>query len=222
MGIAVCGLVKHPGRAQHRARVGLVARRVAKQSRLELVGAEEPFHARIGVHQEGAHEVPVARLVEDEDPPSERGEAETIETHPTLVAGGQPSGVSGEEQEIRIAARLVAPVAWMRAAAGAGEIGDAERVAARKRRSDLARHPFDRADQRGGSVAGALPRPKAAIAVALVGERDRFEEVSAVGRSHRDRLTCREGLGHARADREDCQCREKPNHSRCMIAHGSA
>ena len=40
---------------------------VAEETRFELVRTEEPFHARLVVHQQRPHQMPVAGLVESKD-----------------------------------------------------------------------------------------------------------------------------------------------------------
>jgi hypothetical protein len=47
-------------------------------------------------------------------------------------------------------------------------------------------------------------------------------EISMIGGADRDRLPRRQRLPHTGADRHDCDSGENPNHSKCMIAHGSA
>ena len=69
---------------------------------------------------------------------------------------------------------------------------------------------------------GPLSRTHSMVAVAPVREANRIMEISTIGGANRDRLPDRQGLSHTGADRCDYDCGEKPNHSKCMIAHGSA
>ena len=81
-------LVKNPGGPKHRLRRALVTRRIPQETRLELVGAEEPLHARFVVHDQGTHEMPVARFVEAHDAVVEGREAKTIEPQPAIAGHG--------------------------------------------------------------------------------------------------------------------------------------
>ena len=110
----------------------------------------------------------------------------------------------------------------MRAPRGRRQITNAKRVATWKRVGHLTRRALDRAHEGRGAEPGALPGPHPPIAIAPIFEPDRSVKVSAIGGTHRDRLTRRQGLAHARTDRCDSEYRENPNHSKCMIAHGSA
>jgi len=60
-------LMENPRGAQHRLWRALVARGVPEEACLELVRAEEPLHARLVIHDQGANEVPVAHFIETED-----------------------------------------------------------------------------------------------------------------------------------------------------------
>jgi len=96
-------LMKNPSSSNHRSRGTLVPRGVSQETRLDLVGAEEPLHAGSIVQDQGAHEMPVPRLVEAEDAVGQRGEAETVELQPAVTMCRQAAGISREEQEISIA-----------------------------------------------------------------------------------------------------------------------
>ena len=118
--IASRRLVKNPGGADHGFGGGLVAGRVAQETRLELVGAEEPLHTRVVVHDQGAHEMPVPGLIEAKDS-SARGreaEAEAIEPHPPVPVDGKTACVPGEKQQIGVAPRTVGEMPRVRAAMG--------------------------------------------------------------------------------------------------------
>ena len=108
------------------------------------------------------------------------------------------------------------------AAAGARQVPDPKRVAAWERPRDFAGCALNGADQRRGPKARRLSRSNATVVFATIRQRDRIAKVSPLGRSDGDRLPRRERLGCARADRSDCEYREKPNHSKRMIAHASA
>jgi len=166
--------------------------------------------------------VPIARFVEAEDAVVQRREAETVEAGPAVAVRGQATGVSRKEQQICVAPGAVGAMPGMCASVGGRQITDAERAAARKSIGYCARRSLDRAHQRGGSETGPLSGTQPAIAVAPICQADRVMEVSAIGGTNRDRLPRREGLGHTGADRRDYRRRKKPNHSKCMIAHGSA
>jgi hypothetical protein len=78
--VAACWLVKNPGCPNHRLRRTLVAGRVPQETRLEVIGAEQPFHARPIVHDQGTYEVPVPRFVEAENAFAHGRQPETVET----------------------------------------------------------------------------------------------------------------------------------------------
>jgi hypothetical protein len=80
MRVGACGLVKNPGCPNHRLRRALVAGRIPQEARLELIGAEQPFHTRPIIHDQGTHEVPVPRFVETENAVAQGCQPETIET----------------------------------------------------------------------------------------------------------------------------------------------
>jgi hypothetical protein len=103
MRIPACRLVKNPGGSNHRFGRALVASRVPQEASLEVVGAEEPLHARLIVHDKGTYEMPVPRFVETEDPITQSGEAEAIEAQPAVTVDGQAACVPGEKQQIGIA-----------------------------------------------------------------------------------------------------------------------
>jgi len=112
-------LMKNPGSVKHRLRGALVTSCIAKKARLELVGAEEPLHARLLVHDQGAHEVPVARFIEAIDATRKNGKAETIEARPIIAMRRHAVGVSREEQKIGIPPSAMRAMAGMRASARA-------------------------------------------------------------------------------------------------------
>ena len=215
-------LVKNPGRSQHGARGALVPGSEPKKTRLELVGAEQPLHPGLVVHHERAHQVPVARFVEAVDPLTLHGEPETIELHPACGARRDPPRITSVEQQVRVAASPVAAMPCVDAAARARQVTDAKRIPARKCECDLAGGTLDGPDERARSVARALPGANTCIPFASIRKRDRLSEVPPVGCPDGDRLPRPDWLGRAGADRSDCEYREKPNHSQCMIAHGSA
>jgi len=115
--IAARRLVQNPGRSKHCLWRPFVARCVPQKARLELVGAEEPLHARLLVHDQGAHEVPVACFVETEDAVAQHRQAEAVELQPTVAMGGHASGVPHVEQQVGVAPRAVSAVPRMCASA---------------------------------------------------------------------------------------------------------
>ena len=116
----------------------------------------------------------------------------------------------------------MASVSSVRSAASTGEVADAQPMAARKRFGDFASRALDRSEQRLGAVPRSFTGPQTPVPDALVGERDRVAQVPAVRGTHRDRLPGGKGLSRAGAGGHDSEDREKPNHSECMITHGSA
>jgi hypothetical protein len=80
MRVTARGLVENPGCPKHRLRRPLVAGRVPQEARLELIGAEQPLHARPIVHDQGTHEVPVPRFVETKNAVAYGRQPETVET----------------------------------------------------------------------------------------------------------------------------------------------
>lgn len=97
MGIARRRLMKDPGRSNDGLRRAFMARCIAQEPRLELVRAEEPFHACALVHDERSNEVPIARLVEAKDPSVERREAKSVELKPAVAWCRDSTGVLGKE-----------------------------------------------------------------------------------------------------------------------------
>lgn len=81
---------------------------------------------------------------------------------------------------------------------------------------------LERPDERSAPVARLFARSKTPVARTLVGEGRRIAKVPPIRGSHGDRLPPLQWLGHARADRDEREEREKPNHFETMIAHGSA
>jgi hypothetical protein len=174
MGITARRLMKNPGGSPHCLRGGLEAGRVAKKAHLEIVGAEEPLHARSVVHDEGAHEVPVARFVETKDTVREDRDPKTIELQPTIARRSQSARVSRKEHQIGVASGAMRSMPGLHTAARARQVTDAKRVTAWKRIGHFARSALDGADQRWGAVARALSRTKAPVAVASIGEGNRL------------------------------------------------
>jgi len=91
---------------------------VPEEARLELIRAEDPFHARLVIRDEGANEVPIARFVEAEDAVAQRREAEAIEAEPAVAVRGQAAGVSRKEQQICVAPSAVGAMPGMCASVG--------------------------------------------------------------------------------------------------------
>ena len=222
VGVASRWFVEHPGRAQDRARGVLVARRVSKQAGLELIRAEEPLHAGVVIHDEGANEVPIPSEVEREDSARKGRESEAIEWGPSVVGRGETASIASEEEQVGVAPSAMTSMARMRAASRGREIADPHWIAARKARGDFSGRSRDSADQGRGAEAGGLASALALIALPPVRKRDGISEVAVLRAPHGDRLPGRQRLDRTRADRQDPQCGEKPKHSICMIAHGSA
>jgi hypothetical protein len=220
--IGVRRLMKNPGGSNHRSRRALVPCGVSQETRLELVGAEEPLHAGSVVQDQGAHEMPVPRLVEAQDAVGQHREAETIELQPAVAMRSQAPGISREEQEVGVAPGTVRAMPRMCASVRIRQIADAKWVAAWKSVSYFTGGPLDSPDQRCSPVSGPLSGTHPPIAFSTICEPDRVMEVSVIHGANRDRLPRRQGLGHTRTDRDDSDCREKPNHSERMIAQGSA
>jgi len=78
-------LMKDPGGSNDCLRRALEPRGVAEKPDLQLVRAEEPFHPRLFVHHQSAHEVPVARFVEAEHSAVEHREPKAIEPQPAIA-----------------------------------------------------------------------------------------------------------------------------------------
>jgi len=108
----------NPCGSQHRLWRAFVARCVPEEARLELIRAEDPFHARLVIRDEGANEVPIARFVEAEDAVAQRREAEAIEAEPAVAVRGQAAGVSRKEQQICVAPSAVGAMPGMCASVG--------------------------------------------------------------------------------------------------------
>jgi hypothetical protein len=70
------------------------------------------------VHDQGTHEMPVARFVEAEDPATQGREAQATEAQPAVALGGQAACVPCEKQEIGIAPRAVGAMPRMCAPMG--------------------------------------------------------------------------------------------------------
>jgi hypothetical protein len=111
-------LMKNPRGSQHRLWRAFVARCVPEEARLELIRAEDPFHARLVIGEEGANQVPIARFVEAEDAVAQRREAEAIEAEPAVAVRGQAAGVSRKEQQVCVAPRAVGAMPGMCASVG--------------------------------------------------------------------------------------------------------
>ena len=225
MGVAPGRLMQNPGRAKDGLRRRLRPGGMAEQSCLEFVRTEEPLHSRMVVHDEAADEVPVASFVEPIDASGRQGETEAIEPHPATVSDRQASAVSGVEQQVDIAAGAMAAMPRMLAPVATREVSDTERVAAGKRGCDGLSGALDRPDQRGSSKARSIGGSEAFVALAPVGKGERGTEVAPIRGSDRDRLARSKWLADAGSDDRDphdCESRDKPNHSNCMIAHGSA
>ena len=182
--VAAGRLMKNPSRAEHRFGRWLVARSVSEEAGLELVRAEEPFHARLVVHHQRAHEVPIARVIERKHAARHRGQAEAIEASPAGVECGDPPCVPDEEQQIRVASGSMATVPRVSAATLSRQVADAKWIPAGERERDCAGCVLDRRNQRGGPVAGALPRSQAPVALPSLGQRNRVPEVAAIGGPH--------------------------------------
>jgi hypothetical protein len=165
--------------------------------------------------------MPVARFIETKNTTPDDRKSETIERHPSIATHSEPFGVSRKEEKIGIAAGAMGAMAGMRASVQTRQITYPKRWTARKRIGDLLRGSLDRADQRRGAIARALPWTLAPIASAAIGQRNRLVEVSVVGRSDGDRLPHGERLARTGTERCDYDYGENPNHSKCMIAHGS-
>jgi hypothetical protein len=103
--------------------------------------------------------MPIAGLVEAEDPVAKRCETKLIELEPCGARRCEPGGVSHEVQEVGITSCPVRTMPRMRAAAWIREISDPEGIAARKGRRDLLGRTLDGADERRGPVSRALARP---------------------------------------------------------------
>ena len=215
-------LVQNPGRAKDRVRRGLVPCGVAEQPRLQRVRAKQPLHAGVRVHDQRAHEVPIPGIVELHDAAAGRCEAEAVESPPTRVLQRETAGVAREKQKIGVASRPVAPMAGVCAAKPAREVANRQRMATRKPSEDLACGGLDRRHQRGCAVPRVVGGPDPAEALPAIGEWNGLEKVATVERAERDRPAGRKRLGRTRAEREDRKPGEKPKHSKCMIAHGSA
>ena len=110
----------------------------------------------------------------------------------------------------------------MRTSAWAGQITDAKRMTTWEGIGYFTRGALYRGDQRRGPVSGALSWTQPAIPVAAVCKADRVVQVSLVHSANGDRQPRRKRLGHTRTDRCDYDRCDKPSHSKCMIAHGSA
>jgi hypothetical protein len=215
-------LMKHPGGPNHRLRRTLMAGRISEEARLELVRAEQPLHPRLIVHDQGAHEVPIPRFVETENSIAQRREAKTVEAKPAITVAGQASGVSREKQQICVTPGAVGAMPGMCASVRGRQVTDTKRVAPRKSLGYLPGRTLDRTHQGGGSESSSLSGTQPPIAGAPICQANRLMEISVIGGANRDGLPRRQRLRHAGTDRHDCDCGENPNHSKCMIAHGSA
>lgn len=219
------GLMQNPSRAKDGFGRRLGAGGVAEKSRLELVRTEEPLHSSLLVHEQAAHEVPVASFVEPMGAPRRGRQPEAIEAHPAVVPNWHASAISDVEQKVDIAAGAMTAVAGMLTTVTTRKVSDAKRVAARKSAYDCTGSTLDRRNERGRPVTRSISRTQALVPLPAVGERQRVTEVAVVRRADRDRLAGLHGLADAggdRSDHHDCESSEKPNHSNCMIAHGSA
>jgi hypothetical protein len=199
--LASGGLVKNPGRAQQGLWRRFVARRVSKQPRLELVGAKQPFHARLFVHQECANQVPVSCFVEVVELAMHRTEAETIETHPAVVRHGEPTPTARKEDQVRISSGAMAAVTSVRPTARSRKVPDAQWIAPGKGLLHGSCSPLDRADEGWRPIPARLSRSQPPKPLSSVSERSRRTQVSRIERAHRDRLLGQNGLGDAGRDR---------------------
>ena len=81
---------------------------------------------------------------------------------------------------------------------------------------------LDGAHERSCAVLRSFLGPEPPITVSPVGEANGMVKVAVIGRANRDRLACRQWLGHAGTDHHDSRNRENSQHFKCMIPYGSA
>jgi len=214
--------MKNPGRSNDRPRQAFMPCCIAQKPRLELVRAEKPLHPCALVHDQRSNQVPVARFIETEHPTVERRKTEPVELEPSLGRCRHSAAVLCKEQKVCVTPRPMRTVPRMLSSTGIRQVADTKRVSAGKGQSDFPGSALDRADQRRGSVPAAFTRAQASISKASILQANRIVEVSPLGGPDGDRLTHRQWLTHTGTDRSDSQSDEKPNHSKSMIAHGSA
>jgi len=212
MGVTAARFVKDPGRTKDDLRGGLVHGSVSQEPRLDRSRAEDPFDPRFEVGDETSDERPVARVVEHERTVIVRRDAVLVERQPVRTSSGDAAGISGEKDQVCIAARAMASMAFVRTAPRIGEVPDPKRVPARKRCDDGSRGSLDRVDQRSRSVSRIVPRPHPNVSRSTIGKRDRLVEVPLIGRPDRDRLVHGQRYARARARRKARPRREQPHH----------
>gem|GEM_PF-4969820 len=180
MGVTVRRLMKNPGGSSQGLRRAFMTRRISQEADLELIGAEEPLHTRALVHDQRAHEAPIAGLVELECMTAQHREAKSIELQPAITTHWQAASVSRKEQQVGIASNAVRAMPGMRASVCVRQITNAKRVASWKSVGYFTGHPFDRVNQRCGPVSGALPGTQPRIANAAVRETEPPMEIPVV------------------------------------------
>jgi len=164
--------MQYPSRSQHRLRRRLVTGCIPKQTRFELVRAEEPLDAGRVVHDQRSYQVPISRFVEGKRASGKHRQTEGVETHPPRIRSGKSACVTGEEKQIRVAPRPVALVPRVHAAARTRQVADAQWVSAWKGGDDLASCPLNGCDERRRAESSRVVRPQAPITLSSIRERD--------------------------------------------------
>jgi len=159
------------------------------------------------VHDQRAHQVPVARFVEMKYLGRKHREPEAIEAQPAVPAHRQAVRISHEKQKVRVAPCTVSAMPGMGASTRARQIAHTKRRPPRKRIGYLACRSLDRANQGWGAIAGALARTQSPITAAPIGEQNGLVKVSMVRSANRDRLAHRQRLGHTGAGHRDYERR---------------
>ena len=220
--LAARWLMKDPGGSNHGLGRTLVARRVAQKPNLELIRAEEPFHSGFVVHQQAAHQVPIARFVEAERLARQDRESKPVEPEPGIGTHGQPAGISREKEKVGVAAGAMGSMPRVRAAQVARQIADPKWGSSWKCVGYFTRRALDRTNEGRCAVLRSVSGPQPPIALAPVGEANGMVKVAVIGSADRDRLACRQRLGDAGTDHDDSRKRQNSRHFKCMIAYGSA
>jgi hypothetical protein len=109
-------LMKNPGRSNHGLGRMLMKRGVAEETNLELIRAEEPFHAGFVIHHQAADQMPIAGFVETERLARQNREPKPVESKPGIRTRVQPADVSREEQKVGVPAGAMGSMSRMRAA----------------------------------------------------------------------------------------------------------
>ena len=201
-------LMKHPGRPEDHIAIGFMRDGVAKEPRFDAARDEDPTNQSVFVEQHGAHDVPVPRVVKEDQaiPPAlvtVIADAKAIVGDPAAAADRSSVGIGRVEDQVDVTSRAMTSMTPVLATAWTAEVAHADRLRVRKGRGGVRSEMLDHANEPRETKFCGFAGPRANVPVASIRERDAAMEM-AIGD-----LSARNGLvrpirttAHGQRDRD--------------------